>query len=122
MSAGESAVAAGLGWIYAVSGRRADALKIAKEFKDLSLHAYVDSYKVAMIYAGLGDKERRYGGSKRVTSSIRAPCPISQQTRSGTGCVPIPATPTCCAEWRCRNPSDLPLVKRYILPERIQQA
>ena len=29
-------VASGLGWVYAVSGRRADALKIAQQFRDLS--------------------------------------------------------------------------------------
>ena len=51
---------AALGWIYAVSGRRADALKIAQEFKDLSSHAYVDFYHVAAIYAGLGDKDEAF--------------------------------------------------------------
>jgi tetratricopeptide (TPR) repeat protein len=53
-------VANGLGWVYAVSGRRADALKIAKELKDLSSHAYVDFYQVAEIYAGLGDKDEAF--------------------------------------------------------------
>jgi eukaryotic-like serine/threonine-protein kinase len=53
-------VASGLGWVYAVSGRRADALKIAKEFMDLSSHAYVDFYPVAAIYAGLGDKDEAF--------------------------------------------------------------
>ncbi len=49
-----------LGWIYAVSGRRADALKIARELKDLSSHAFVDFYCVAAIYAGLGEKEEAF--------------------------------------------------------------
>jgi tetratricopeptide (TPR) repeat protein len=53
-------VAGGLGWVYAVSGRRADALKIAKEFRDLSSHAYVDFYFSAVIYAGLGDKDEAF--------------------------------------------------------------
>jgi serine/threonine protein kinase/tetratricopeptide (TPR) repeat protein len=53
-------VAGGLGWVYAVSGRRADALKIAKEFRDLSSHAYVDFYMSAYIYAGLGDKDEAF--------------------------------------------------------------
>ena len=53
-------VAGGLGWVYAVSGRRADALKIAQEFRDLSSHAYVDFYQVAAIYAGLGDKDEAF--------------------------------------------------------------
>jgi serine/threonine protein kinase/tetratricopeptide (TPR) repeat protein len=50
-------VTSGMGWLYAVSGRRADALKMVKEFKDLSSHAYVDPYNIAVIYAGLGDKD-----------------------------------------------------------------
>jgi TolB-like protein/Flp pilus assembly protein TadD len=50
-------VASGLGWVYAVSGRRADALRLAKEFKDLSSHAYVDPYNIAVIYAGLGEQD-----------------------------------------------------------------
>jgi tetratricopeptide (TPR) repeat protein len=53
-------VANSLGWVYAVSGRRADALKIAQQFRDLSSHAYVDFYAVAAIYAGLGDKDEAF--------------------------------------------------------------
>ncbi|MGC1451335.1 MAG: protein kinase, partial [Candidatus Sulfotelmatobacter sp.] len=53
-------VAFGLGWVYAVSGRRPDALRIAKQFKDLSSHAYVDLYQCAAIYAGLGDKDEAF--------------------------------------------------------------
>ena len=49
-----------LGWLYAVSGRRADALKMVKEFKDLSSRAYVDPYNIAVIYAGLGDKDEAF--------------------------------------------------------------
>ena len=50
-------VADGLGWVYAVAGRRTDALKIAKETEDLSSRAYVDFYQLATIYAGLGAKD-----------------------------------------------------------------
>jgi tetratricopeptide (TPR) repeat protein len=50
-------VASGLGWRYAVSGRRADALRVAEEFRKLASHAYVDYYSNAMIYAGLGDND-----------------------------------------------------------------
>jgi TolB-like protein/Tfp pilus assembly protein PilF len=53
-------VASGLGWVYAVSGRRADALKIAQQFRDLSSHSYVDFYQVALVYAGLGDKDEAF--------------------------------------------------------------
>ena len=53
-------VADGLGWVYAVSGRRADALKIAKGVEELSSHAYVDFYQLATIYAGLGEKDEAF--------------------------------------------------------------
>jgi eukaryotic-like serine/threonine-protein kinase len=53
-------VVSGLGWVYAVSGRRADALKIAQELKDLSAHTYVDFYPLGGIYAGLGDKDEAF--------------------------------------------------------------
>jgi serine/threonine protein kinase/Tfp pilus assembly protein PilF len=56
----DQTVTSGLGWVYAVSGKRADALKLAKEFKELSSHAYVDPYNVAVIYAGLGDKDEAF--------------------------------------------------------------
>jgi tetratricopeptide (TPR) repeat protein len=53
-------VASRLGWIYAVSGRRGDALKIADEFRDLSSRSYVDFYFLAGIYAGLNDKDETF--------------------------------------------------------------
>ena len=53
-------VAGTLGWLYAISGRRSDALKIAQRFKELSAQAYVDFYWPAVIYAGLGDKDETF--------------------------------------------------------------
>jgi tetratricopeptide (TPR) repeat protein len=50
-------VASGLGWVYAVSGRRADALRVAEEFRRLASHGYVDFYSNAVIYAGLGEHD-----------------------------------------------------------------
>jgi len=61
VTAAENQFAAGvLGWVYALSGRRSDALKISQEFKDLSTHAYVDFYWSSAIYAGLGDKDEAF--------------------------------------------------------------
>jgi tetratricopeptide (TPR) repeat protein len=48
------------GWVFAVSGRRADALKIAQELKDLSSRTYVDFYVLGSIYAGLDDKDEAF--------------------------------------------------------------
>jgi TolB-like protein/Tfp pilus assembly protein PilF len=49
-----------LGWMYAVSGSRTEALKMVKEYKDLAARAYVDFYFIAMIYAGLGDRDQAF--------------------------------------------------------------
>ena len=49
-----------LGWLYAISGRRADALKLAREFEGLSAQSYVDFYFIATIYVGLGDKDQTF--------------------------------------------------------------
>ena len=54
-------LACGLGWIYAISGKRAEALKIAREFQDLSSRGvYVDFYFPAAIYAGMDDKDEAF--------------------------------------------------------------
>jgi serine/threonine protein kinase/Tfp pilus assembly protein PilF len=53
-------VADGLGWVYAVAGRRDDALKIAREVEHLSSRTYVDYYQLATIYAGLGEREEAF--------------------------------------------------------------
>ena len=60
VSAENQLVASILGWTYAVSGRRLDALQIAKEFNDLSSHSYIDFYFVAGIYAGLNNKDEAF--------------------------------------------------------------
>jgi len=60
VSAENQLVADGLGWLYAVSGRRDDALKIAKELMELSSHTYVDFYQFATIYAGLGERDEAF--------------------------------------------------------------
>jgi hypothetical protein len=54
------AVAAGLGFLLAVSGRRREPLDIIAQFKTLSESSYVDGCMVASIYAGLGDKDHAF--------------------------------------------------------------
>jgi tetratricopeptide (TPR) repeat protein len=44
-----------LGWLYAIGGRRAEALAIADELKKLAPRTYVSPHSLAMLYAGLGD-------------------------------------------------------------------
>ena len=106
-------VAGGLGWVYAVSGRRADALRIAKEFKDLSSHSLCRFLSIRLVYAGLGDKDEAFRLLEKGYKEHSAAMVYLGETSLGTGCAPTLATPTCCAEWGCLSPSDPLLVKRY---------
>jgi TolB-like protein len=58
-------MAAGLGWIYALAGRRSDALKVLAQLQELERDSFVDQYNVAMVYAGLGDKDQALAALNR---------------------------------------------------------
>ena len=49
-----------LAYAYAVSGKRDDALKILVQQKSYAKQRYISSYNLAIIYAGLGDKDRAF--------------------------------------------------------------
>jgi len=49
---------ASLGYAYAVSGRASEARQIIQELEELSSKTYVSPGHLAVIYAGLGEKER----------------------------------------------------------------
>ena len=55
-----SSVLAMLGHAYARSGRQDEARKILAELNDMSKHAYVSPYDIAILYVGLGDKEHAF--------------------------------------------------------------
>jgi tetratricopeptide (TPR) repeat protein len=47
-----------LGHAYAASGRRAEALKILAELSEMSRQKYVSPFDLAVLYTGLGEKDR----------------------------------------------------------------
>jgi serine/threonine protein kinase len=49
-----------LGYAYAVTGRTTDAQNIVDQLKSLSKKRYVDPYFEALVYVGLGKKERAF--------------------------------------------------------------
>ncbi len=59
-SGGSPIVKAELGHAYAASGNRVEAEKVIEELMRVSNERYISPYYVAMIYAGLGDKEKAF--------------------------------------------------------------
>ncbi len=53
-------VMASLGHVYAVSGRKTEARKILAELQRLSEHSYVPAHDVALVYVGLGEKDKAF--------------------------------------------------------------
>jgi adenylate cyclase len=49
-----------LAYAYAVSGQRDEPLKILEEQKRLAKHRYIAAYNFAIIYIGIGDKDRAF--------------------------------------------------------------
>ena len=50
----------GLAHVYAVSGNKGEAQKLLSEMKDLSVRQYVPADRIALIYAGLSDKDEAF--------------------------------------------------------------
>ena len=48
----------GRAWVYAVAGKKAEAVGLVEAYKRLSSREYVDSYMVATVYSALGDKDQ----------------------------------------------------------------
>jgi serine/threonine-protein kinase len=50
----------GLGHTYAVLGRKSEALAVVAELKQLTPQGYVPATSIALVYAGLGDKDQAF--------------------------------------------------------------
>jgi hypothetical protein len=51
---------ASLGHVFAVSGRRSEALGVIERLKELMKQRYVSAYSLATVYAGLEEKDRAF--------------------------------------------------------------
>lgn len=51
---------AGLGHVYAITGRKSDAAAQLAQLKQLSQQQYVRANTIAMVYAGLGEKDQAF--------------------------------------------------------------
>ena len=60
LSQGDSDPTASLAHAYATTGRKAEALKILREWQRQSQTSYVSPYMIATVYAGLGDKDKAF--------------------------------------------------------------
>lgn len=75
LSGGSPNVLAGLGYTYAVWGKRSEALKNLRELKELSKHKYVRPYNIALIYVGLGEKDGAFAWLQKAAADRSIPLP-----------------------------------------------
>ncbi|MDA2914336.1 hypothetical protein MYX77_10350, partial [Acidobacteriia bacterium AH_259_A11_L15] len=54
-----------VGWIYARSGRKAEAQRLLRRLRELSSQQYIDPGAIAVIYIGLGQNEQALTGLER---------------------------------------------------------
>jgi TolB-like protein/DNA-binding winged helix-turn-helix (wHTH) protein/Flp pilus assembly protein TadD len=57
-SGGNTACSAGLAYAYALAGRRNEAVQILNDLKNRSNHGLLNPSEIALIYAGLSDKDQ----------------------------------------------------------------
>jgi len=60
ISPGNAGVLSGLGYAYAVAGRKAEADKVGDELNELSKQKYVSADEMAWVYTGLGEKNKAF--------------------------------------------------------------
>jgi TolB-like protein/DNA-binding winged helix-turn-helix (wHTH) protein/tetratricopeptide (TPR) repeat protein len=60
LSGGDQDPTAALAHVYARTGRRAEARKIAAELEEKAKSSYVSPYMIATVYSGLGEKDRAF--------------------------------------------------------------
>jgi serine/threonine-protein kinase len=58
-------ILSGLGHAYAVAGNKTEAQKVLDQLKGLSEHSYVSPYGLAVIYAGLKEKDQAFAWLER---------------------------------------------------------
>jgi eukaryotic-like serine/threonine-protein kinase len=80
---GNTELWAGLGHAYAVSGDRGEANKVLDKLKEISAQRYVAPYNVAVIYAGLGEKDEAFDWLNRAYNdrSYLLPVYLNTDTR-----------------------------------------
>lgn len=60
LSGGEPRFLSALGYCYAISGKRNEALKILQQLNSLSKRRYVSPFDIATVYAGLNEKDSAF--------------------------------------------------------------
>src|SRR5437762_3486366 len=49
-----------LGYVYTKAGKKAEAQKVLDELKELSKQRWVSPFNIAIVYAGLNDKDQAF--------------------------------------------------------------
>jgi TolB-like protein/DNA-binding winged helix-turn-helix (wHTH) protein/tetratricopeptide (TPR) repeat protein len=73
LSGGAPGPLSALGYTYGVSGKRDEALKILQQLTLFSKHRYVSPYDIALVYVGLGEKDRAFDWLQKAVADRSIP-------------------------------------------------
>jgi tetratricopeptide (TPR) repeat protein len=73
LSGGAPGPLSALGYTYGVSGNRDEALKILPQLTLLSKRRYVSPYDIALVYVGLGEKDRAFDWLQKAVADRSIP-------------------------------------------------
>jgi tetratricopeptide (TPR) repeat protein len=65
LSEGNLGAIAALGHVYAVAGKRDEARKVVADLEERAKTKYVPPYLIAVVYAGLGDRDQTFAWLER---------------------------------------------------------
>ena len=64
-----------LGYLYAITGKKKEALRAIETLKRTAEHEYVDPYNTAILYLGLGDKNGAFASLEQAYAERSASMP-----------------------------------------------
>src|SRR5262249_26030958 len=92
VSKGNPTMVASLGRTYALAGKRDQVRRVLRQLKDLSGRLYVSPYELALIHAGLEDKDQAFTHLQEAyehrSGGLNKSTPMGDRRQLRTACSP----------------------------------
>ena len=69
LSGGEPSYLGAVGYVYGLSGKRAEAMNVLTQLALLSKHRYVSPYDIALVHVALGEKDSAFDSLEKALTT-----------------------------------------------------